>query len=55
MSNGPSSSDLENLKTEILTEMRSEMQKMKLEIIEGKFYFVARCFKIKSKMKNIVK
>ncbi|XP_069117283.1 vasodilator-stimulated phosphoprotein-like isoform X3 [Argopecten irradians] len=35
VSNGPSSSDLESLKQEILTEMRNEMQKVKLEIIDA--------------------
>lgn len=35
LSNGPSAGDMESLKQEILTEMRREIQQMKLEIIEA--------------------
>ena len=38
-SGGASSSDLENLKQEILTEMRKEMNAMKLEILAGKLEY----------------
>ena len=39
VSGGASSSDLENLKQEILTEMRKEMNAMKLEILAGKLEY----------------
>lgn len=38
MQNG-NDSDLEKMKQEILTEMRKEMQKLKVEIIDGEFPF----------------
>lgn len=35
LSNGPTNSALENLKTEILSEVRQELQQMKIDIIRG--------------------
>ena len=37
---GSSSSDLDSLKAEILTEMRKEIQKMKQEIIDGEIFLL---------------
>jgi hypothetical protein len=35
LSNGPSNSALDNLKVEIMNEVRQELQKMKVDIING--------------------